>query len=155
MSATERFIEEMGLILQESGAPRIAGRILGLLVAEGKSLSLQQISERLGVSRASVSTNARMLARRGVLKLTSHSGDRQDFYELTSLPYLDMIGELTRQFRRHAEVLQSYAEPMMLENRDAGQRVNELHEFFRKSADLFDDWAETLREQQATDKIST
>ena len=39
---------------QDRGEPRIAGRIFGLLLIEGQELSLQQISEQLGVSRASV-----------------------------------------------------------------------------------------------------
>ncbi|MCW5722868.1 MAG: hypothetical protein KIS86_17190, partial [Devosia sp.] len=41
-SAVDRFIDEMGLITQQDGGPRIAGRIFGLLIVEGRELSLNQ-----------------------------------------------------------------------------------------------------------------
>lgn len=147
MSAIDRFVEEMGLISQESGGPRIAGRIFGLLLAEGRAFSLHQISERLGVSRASVSTNGRMLARRGILKLTTQAGDRQDYYELANRPYGDMIGEVAEQFRRQAQIVQSCVEPMRAENAEAAGRVEKLSGFYRSSADIIDSFAEMLREQ--------
>lgn len=86
MSAVDRFVDELGLISQESGESRISGRIVGLLLVEGRELSLAEISERLGVSRASVSTNARLLLRRGVIRLTAHADNRRDYYELAAMP---------------------------------------------------------------------
>ena len=75
----ENFIEMMGLIYQADGAPRIAGRIFGLLLVEDEPHSLQGIAERLQVSKASASTNARLLAEKGVIRLTTKPGVRQDF----------------------------------------------------------------------------
>ncbi|MEQ8599327.1 MAG: hypothetical protein RLP98_05320 [Devosia sp.] len=58
MSATTRFIEEMGLIAQERGESRISGRLIGLMVVEGQELNLVQISEKLSISRAIRATGA-------------------------------------------------------------------------------------------------
>lgn len=149
MSAADRFIEEMGIISQESGGARIAGRILGLLLVESKEMSLQQISERLNVSRASVSTNARLLAGRGVIRLTTHAGDRQDYYELSVFPYFDMLGGMAEQFGRHGRIVGESAQSLEAENPEAAQRVRELSRFYEKSAEILKDWAFTLQQDPA------
>lgn len=152
MSAVDRFVEEFGLISQESGESRISGRIVGLLVVEGRELSLGQISERLKVSRASVSTNARLLARRGAIKLTTHAGDRQDYYELSDLSYFDLIGELADRFRRHARTIESCLDEMHIEDAEAAKRAADIQDFFQKSAEILNDWAISLRAGGTTRK---
>ncbi len=144
MPATERLIESIGLIFQESGAPRIAGRIFGLLLVYGEEMSLNQISETLGVSRASVSTNARILSRRGLLKRTSHSGDRQDYYELNGFPYTDMILEVVEQFRRFAATIGSGADAIRDQKPLAASRVDLLANFYAHSADILESRIEPL-----------
>lgn len=148
--AIDRFIEEMGLIAQDDGAPRIAGRILGLLIAEGHELSLSQISERLFVSRASVSTNARQLAARGLLRLTTHSGDRQDYYELSSASYLQMVQELAGRMEKYASVTETCAMEIESESEGAARRVNELSTFYRQSSQFLGNWATLLLQGKAS-----
>ena len=150
VSAVERFIEEMGLISQEGGDARIAGRIFGLLVVEGRELSLHQISERLGVSRASVSTNARRLAHRGVVRLTAHAGDRQDYYVLNNFPNVDMLGDLADRLIRNARDIQACVEPMRAENEAAARRVDDLSDAFEQSAQILQDWVIALRNGDKT-----
>lgn len=145
MKAADRFVEEFGLIAQESGDTRISGRIVGLLVVEGRELSLSQISECLGVSRASVSTNARQLARRGAIKLTARTGDRQDYYELSSLSYFDLIEEIAQRFKRHAMTIASCVTEMRDENVAAAERAADTQTFFETSAEILGDWANSLR----------
>ena len=68
----------MGLALEADGLPRIAGRIFGLLLISEDALSLDKLASELRVSKASVSTNARMLEHRGVLEQVSRPADRRD-----------------------------------------------------------------------------
>lgn len=152
MTATEHFIEQMGLLSQESGGARIAGRIFGLLLVEGSELSLHEISDRLRVSRASVSTNARELAKRGILRLTTHAGDRQDYYELSDAPYFEMLDQLAEQFQRHARVIAECIVPMQGVAPDALTRIGELSSFYEKSAEILQNWAVALREDKAPPK---
>lgn len=149
-SAIDRFIEEMGLIAQHDGGPRIAGRILGLLVAEGRELSLNQISERLCVSRASVSTNARQLAARGILRLTTHTGDRQDYYELSSSSYGQMLQELAGRMEKYASVTEACAIEIESESEGAARRVSELSAFYRDSSQFLGNWASLLLQGKAS-----
>lgn len=152
MSATDRFVDELGLIAQESGDSRISGRMVGLLLVEGRELSLGQISEKLGVSRASVSTNARILARRGAIRRAPHLGDRQDYYQLSELSYLDFVGDLADRFRRHAKTIDGCVKDMRVEASEAAERALEMQRFFEKSAEIMDDWAASLRSDEAKRK---
>lgn len=148
MASVDRFIEEMGLMFQETGDPRISGRIFALLLIEGHELSLLQISDRLAVSRASVSTNARMLVKRGMIRRTAHSGDRQDFYELGEFPSVDMLGEMVERILRQAKTIQAFVAPIRLENAAASGRVEELSKAVGQSAKLLRDWAAALHEEK-------
>lgn len=149
-AAIDRFIEEMGLIAQQDGEPRIAGRIIGLLIAEGRELSLNQISERLSVSRASVSTNARHLASRGLVRLTTHSGDRQDYYELSSASYVHMLHELAGRMEKYASVTEACAIEIESESEGAARRVTELSAFYRDSSQFLGNWATVLLQGKAS-----
>lgn len=80
--ADEEFIERVGRFFEGDAAPRTSGRLLGLLLLEPDELSIDDIADRLRVSRASVSTNARNLETLGVLERVSHLGDRRDFYRI-------------------------------------------------------------------------
>lgn len=70
----------MGMAFERDGATRIMGRIFGMLLLSGKPVALDEIAAGLGVSRASVSTDARRLLQLGLLERRAPSGDRRDFY---------------------------------------------------------------------------
>jgi biotin operon repressor len=75
-----RFIQQMGGYFESSGVPPIGGRILGLLMIAHEPLSAEDIASILNVSRASVSTNFRVLAAAGLAeRFTSHA-DRTTYY---------------------------------------------------------------------------
>ena len=103
-AADEEFVERVARFFERDAAPRTSGRLLGLLLLAPAELSIDEIAERLRVSRASVSTNARQLEAWRVVERVSHMGDRRDFYRLapglerTLLRYrmerLQQVGEL-------------------------------------------------------------
>lgn len=78
----EQFIERVGRFFEAEGAPRTLGRILGLMLLTPGELTLDEIAERLRVSKASISTNARRMEAAGVLERRSRPGDRRDFYRV-------------------------------------------------------------------------
>ena len=77
------FIERMGLLWEEEGLPRIAGRIFGLALLSPEPCSLDDIAATLKVSKPSVSNDARMLLKLGFMERVSFPGDRKDYYQLT------------------------------------------------------------------------
>ena len=82
----ERFVESMGRFLEGDGLPRIGGRLFGYMLLEDEPHSLDELAERLQVSKTSVSTNARLLERGGLVERVSKPGDRRDYYVVTPDP---------------------------------------------------------------------
>lgn len=147
---TGRFIEEMGLIFQSGGAPRIAGRVFGLLIIEGRELTLHEISDLLMISRASASTNARLLAKRGILRLTARAGDRQDYYALAAHPYFHFLDDVAEQMERNAATINACAGEIDALSADVGSRVRALANFYQLSANFLGKWADFLRDSDQT-----
>jgi predicted transcriptional regulator len=76
-------IEKIGIHFEQHALPRIAGRIFGLLLISAEPMSLDQIAERLHVSRASVSVDARRLANMGMIEQSALPGDRRKYYRIS------------------------------------------------------------------------
>jgi hypothetical protein len=67
----------------QDGVPLIAGRILGwLVICDPPEQSAAQIAEAIGASRASLTTNLRLLDSVGFLRQTTKPGDRTTYYRL-------------------------------------------------------------------------
>ena len=78
-----RFVEGMGRYFEQFGISRIGGRILGLLMLAEEPLSLDDMATTLSVSRASISTNIRLITAAGLAELVTKPGDRRDYYHFT------------------------------------------------------------------------
>lgn len=79
-SAAERFIESWGTLGTLWGINRSVARIQALLMASEEPLQLDQIAERLGLSRGNVSMSLRELMMWGVVERTNRAGDRRDLF---------------------------------------------------------------------------
>jgi DNA-binding transcriptional regulator GbsR (MarR family) len=93
------FIEKTGLVKQAEGLPRIAGRVLGMLIYDGDVVSFGDLATQLQVSRASISTSIRILEERGLVRRISKPGDRQDYFQLAPNPYVTMLGVMQKRNR--------------------------------------------------------
>lgn len=87
----QRFIESIGLYFEQYGLARIGGRFLGLLLLTDRPLTLDQMATALGVSRASISTNARHTVTAGLAEHISLPGDRRDYYRFAENPWQHAI----------------------------------------------------------------
>lgn len=79
----EQFVERMGRLTEADGLPRIAGRLFGYLLLTPGELSIEELALALGVSRASVSNDARRLEQLGILERRSRPADRRDYYAVS------------------------------------------------------------------------
>src|SRR5262249_15791681 len=75
-----RFIEDFGLSLASQGFSRTAGRLLGLILMLDDGGDLESLAAHLRVSRASVSTNSRLLESIGAIERHSVPGRRRMVY---------------------------------------------------------------------------
>lgn len=140
----ERFIERMGIIAQNDGLPRIAGRLMGLLVLEGGPFSFSELAERLKVSRGSTSTNARLLENMGVIERTAIAGDRQDYYQLAKDPYTKLLQGLAYRMKG--------AETLVLETQkalpkdDSQDRLQDLGDFYSGMIGAYQQIIESMKD---------
>ena len=79
-------IEAAGRLCQMIGMPRSTGQIYGLLYLSPKALTLDEIAELLGISKASASTGTRQLLALHAIRQVWKQGDRKDYLE--SVPEL-------------------------------------------------------------------
>ncbi|MFI5244943.1 MAG: GbsR/MarR family transcriptional regulator [Gemmatimonadales bacterium] len=104
----------MAFTAEADGFTRIGGRLFGLLLLSERPRSLDDLARALGVSKASVSTDARHLLDRGVLERVARPGDRRDYYQIAPdffarlmehrvarwQRFRELVGELERRLRR-------------------------------------------------------
>jgi DNA-binding transcriptional ArsR family regulator len=77
------YVEEWGFFFDRWGLPRTAGRVWGWLsVCEPPEQSAQDLVQVLQVSKASISTNIRLLEGLGLVERASKPGARQGYYRL-------------------------------------------------------------------------
>lgn len=77
----KHFIEDIGLFFEQMGMPRMAGRILGvLLIADPPAQSITDLSEKLKASKSSISIMARLLVEHGLIERVASPIPRRDFY---------------------------------------------------------------------------
>jgi DNA-binding transcriptional regulator GbsR (MarR family) len=99
-SAFTAFIDRMGIVAEHDGMSPIAGRLFALLLLADHPQSLDDLADTLGVSKASVSTDARRLLERGIVERVARAGDRRDYYELAPDFFARIIEVRVARWRR-------------------------------------------------------
>lgn len=125
----QRFVERMGLMMEADGLPRSAGRIFGFLLLADAPFSLDELAEELQVSKASVSTNARLLEQIGMLERISSPGDRRDFYRMRPDAWERVMEVGRRRWEAMRAVLLENARTLPEEMEEARNRLREAAEF--------------------------
>lgn len=64
------------------GINKVMGRLYAILLASDRPLTLDDMSDRLGISRGNASMNIRGLKDWGVIRKIRKKGDRRDYYEV-------------------------------------------------------------------------
>jgi DNA-binding MarR family transcriptional regulator len=121
-SRTAQFVERMGVLTEEDGLPRIAGRIFAYLLVTPEACSLDDIATALGVSRASVSTDARRLAQMGLLERHSRPGDRRDYYGIGTASARNWFDHRMRGLERF-NTMMAEAESLPIASADVRERI--------------------------------
>lgn len=134
VSATRaEFIEKIGLISQAEGLPRIAGRVFGLLIFDGALVSFGDLATQLQVSRGSISNSIRLLEERGLVKRVSKPGDRQDYFQLGSNPYVTMLKGVQARTRSTQDEIARTMRALPADH-DAIRRLRAFEAFYAATA---------------------
>jgi predicted transcriptional regulator len=103
-TARQTFVDRMGHTGETDGMSPIAGRLFATLLLSEEPCSLDELARTLGVSKASVSTEARRLFERGMVERVTHPGDRRDYYELAADFFASTIRNRVDRWRRFQEL---------------------------------------------------
>ncbi len=133
-----QFVEDMGLLTEGEGLPRIAGRIIALLIVEDEPIGFSALAERLQVSRASVSTNTRLLQTLGVIDRLTRPGERQDYFQISANPYLRFLHGASDRLARSKAVVQQAQSTLGRRHEKAGKRLDELFEYFNAVGGMYE-----------------
>ena len=86
------FIEEVGIVFEQTGLPRMAGRLFGwLLIADPPHQSPAELAEVLQASKGSISTTVRLLTQSGFIERYVIPGSRHDHFRLPPDAILKVI----------------------------------------------------------------
>jgi DNA-binding transcriptional regulator GbsR (MarR family) len=127
---TAHFIESMGLALESDGLPRIAGRIFGLLLVSEEARSLDDLAAELRVSKASVSTNARLLEDRGVLEQVSRPADRRDYYQVHHDLFSHTMAQRLTRWQRFHEAIGEARTSLPIRSPEVRERLEEYEQAY-------------------------
>lgn len=95
----KHFVEEVGLLFETTGFPRMAGRIFGwLLISNPPHQSPKDLVKVLQASKGSISTMTRLLEELGLIERVGLPGQRRDYFRIR----LNAWSELTK--RRMAQI---------------------------------------------------
>ena len=131
------WVERVAMLFHnESGLPPITGRIFGwLMVCDPPEQSGAEIAEAIGASRASITTNMRVLTAAGLVRRLSRPGGRTAYYVVDEDAWEQVV-------RRRNAVLTAFAEIMadgvdlLGEGNERSARVRAAHEVFEWFAEV-------------------
>lgn len=77
----QEYIEEMSMVMEGFGLPRMAGRVFGaLLVADPPEQTAEELADTLQASRGAISGATTLLETMGFIDRTRKPGDRRDYF---------------------------------------------------------------------------
>ena len=127
---TTNLVERFGLRFEEDGLPRIAGRMLGLLVVSAEPRSLDDLAEVLQASKTSVNTNARLLVRMGAVERTTRPGDRRDYYRIVDNLHMRILETRLEQMRTTRDLMSQAADCCPEEDAHVHERLCSFTKFY-------------------------
>ena len=79
----KNFVEEVGIVFEQTGLPRMTGRVFGwLLISDPPYQSPAELAEVLMASKGSISTTIRLLTQLGLLERFVIPGERHGHFRL-------------------------------------------------------------------------
>jgi DNA-binding transcriptional regulator GbsR (MarR family) len=134
VNAQEEFLQDIALVLEYHGLPRIAGRMFGAFLVSPKArLSADDLVKELHASRASVSTMTRLLLQQGVIERVHVPGERKDYFRFRPQIFsgTSFVNEEVARVRAVREVLERGRLIVEQSSPGAAARLEEMLDLYR------------------------
>jgi DNA-binding transcriptional regulator GbsR (MarR family) len=143
------FIEDIGLFFEQMGMPRMAGRILGvLLISDPPAQSITEIGQKLNASKSSISIMARFLAEVGLIERVASPIPRRDYFRfkpggwiLYMRQWLSLMSELHKITERGLAQMENKSPELK-------ERLLEAHDLFSYLEEHFPSLLKKLEEER-------
>ncbi len=132
---TSRFTDRLAVLFEHDGLPPIAGRVFSLLLLSDEALSLDELAEDLGVSKASASTNARLLAQLGVVEQVRRPGSRRDYYRMAPDLFERSMAQRLARWQRFTEAIGEGRRTLPLVSAEVRERLEQYESAFSYMVD--------------------
>jgi len=127
----QQFIERMGFLMERLGASKTLGRLMGLLLVATRPLSLDETAELLLVSKASISTNARVCEQAGLVQRVGIPGDRRTYFEILPGSFGRVLEARTTLIDDFLLLAEQGLSAVSDDNVEARARLEEMRDFYR------------------------
>ncbi|MEU4245452.1 hypothetical protein [Actinoplanes sp. NPDC026619] len=119
--------------------PLIAGRVLGwLMICDPPEQSAQQIATAIGASRASLSTNLRLLSSVGFVHVLTKPASRTVYYRVDDDAWEKVVQRQIASLASLGKILRD-GTPLAGPSPDRGARIAAANDVFRWMRQIFDD----------------
>lgn len=148
------FVEEVGVLFEASGLPRIAGRILGwLLICTPPHQTATELMDVLQASKASISTMTRLLMQLGLIERIRLPGQRQDCFRFKLNAWEEINNQQLARVRAFRQLAERGLELFAIDDTQSRQRLEEmrdLHLFFEQELPRLNERWQQKRLSQST-----
>lgn len=145
----QQFIESMGQFFEHYNLPRIGGRILALLQLVDRPLTLDDMAQMLEVSRASISTNIRLIVASGLAEPISFPGDRRDYYHVTATTWDQSLVVSIESIRVMQRIAERGLAAMTPDDTTARTHLTEMIDFCEFALEEYEGMMQRWRARQA------
>ncbi|MBN1550674.1 MarR family transcriptional regulator [bacterium] len=122
------FIEDMGIIYEEMGLYRMAGRVIGwLLISDPPHQNAKDLAKVLGASKGSISTIIRWLLESGLVERIGIPGERSTYYRMKPGAWIEVTKAKTAFHRSLREIADRGLRLLNAKNPSVRERLREMH----------------------------
>ena len=125
------FVEEVGIAFEQTGLPRMAGRVFGwLLISDPPHQSTGQLVEALMASKGSISSMTRLLIQIGLIERTSLPGVRHDYFRIKPGASHQLLKNSLDQTTAFRQLLERGLELLEGKAHTNRQSLGEMHDLY-------------------------
>ena len=147
----KQFVEEVGIVFEQTGLPRMAGRILGwLLIVDPPHQSTDELADALMASKGSISTVTRLLIQIGLIERLSLPGVRHGYFRIKPGASHQLLKDSLNQTTTFRQLLERGLELLEGKAHTNRQSLEEMHDLYafleREFPALLERWGQEHKE---------
>jgi DNA-binding transcriptional regulator GbsR (MarR family) len=127
----KHFVEDMSLYFEQMGMPRMAGRVLGvLLISDPPAQSINDLCEVLQASKSSISTTTRLLVEMGLIERVRSPVPRRVYFRFKPGGWVTFMRMRLRLMASLHQIAEQGLDLLQGKEPALRERLQEAHDMF-------------------------